>query len=96
MYAQRLLPEIKRQLGVSATANAEDDATLTNLIDEALDFLQDFKGKTLVDEVTDPATQTLLRPLDRRFIRTYVKIEWDGTALQDALASIIENIREGK
>lgn len=89
--ADILLPQIKTDLKVDGDAS---DGQLRLLIDEAVYTLQQFKAKTLVTEVADAATETTLTPLDLRYIKTYVRLQYDGSDLQEALNYVLELVRD--
>lgn len=68
--------------------------TTRDLVREAVEQLQQFKGKTLVDTVTDAATETTLSKLDERFVCLYAAIHIDQRHdLQDAIDLIISRVR---
>jgi hypothetical protein len=82
-----LLIRLKKELRVTDNA---DDVQLTNMLIEAIDALQLFKCKTIVDTVTDPATETILGPLDERFLFVYCAMTYDGDPkLQTALDNLL-------
>ena len=90
--ARNLLGRIKDELRITASV---DDPRLVQLIGEAVFSLQQFKGRTLVDNVTDAATETKLNPLDIRYIIIYVALQYDGdSALDTALGSVLEQVRD--
>lgn len=72
----------------------------TNLISpivvEALESLQRFKCKTIVNTVSDAATETTLTSLDIRYIIIYVSLRYDGPddAMDKALGTILEQVRD--
>jgi hypothetical protein len=63
------LERVKAELRIDGN---HDDPRLLDLIDEAIFVLQQFKARTMVGTVTDPSTQVLMTPLDKRFVYVYV------------------------
>jgi hypothetical protein len=88
-----LLPQIKRHLKNTGTA---DDAEIIYWIATAVEYLQKFKSKTLVDVVTDANTQVALTFNDKSLIRSFVQKEIHGIDLSQDIANKIEQVREGK
>jgi hypothetical protein len=89
-YVDRVLVELR-----ITPASPNESDRVKALIAEAAYSLQQFKCKTLVDSVTDAATQTAISPLDLRYIVIYVAIQYDGgDDLAPALSSVLEQVRE--
>lgn len=93
--ASALIDKVKRELRITIT---DDDDRLEELVSEAVEQLQKFKCKTLVDVVTDEATQTTLSLLDKRFIVIYVALQYDSgdnaARWDDALSNVVEQVRD--
>jgi hypothetical protein len=89
---RQLLNRVKTELRISGS---NDDPRLCYLIAEAAHCLQQFKCKTLVDTVSDAATETTLSPLDVRYIVIYVALQFDAADdLAPALGSVLELVRD--
>ena len=90
--ASNLVNRVKTELRITGN---HDDPRIALLIEEAAFSLQQFKCKTLVDTVTDSATQTTLTPLDVRYIVIYVGLQYDGTSgLEAAMGGVLEQVRD--
>jgi hypothetical protein len=88
------LERVKAELRIDGN---HDDPRLLDLIDEAIFVLQQFKARTMVGTVTDPSTQVLMTPLDKRFVYVYVAIQHDAREdLRDAYLNLIAKVRDGK
>jgi hypothetical protein len=89
LYVDRVLAELR------ITPSGGESARVAALIAEAAYSLQQFKCKTLVDTVTNAATETALSPLDLRYIVIYVAIQYDGgDELAPALSTVLAQIRD--
>ena len=68
--------------------------TTKELVAEAIEQLQQFKDKTIVETVADSATETTLSKIDERFICLYAAMHFDGRHdLQEAIDLILSRVR---
>ncbi len=82
---------IKAELRVDSSA---DDERLADLRDEAIDDLQQYSGKTIVETVTDSDTERTLTRLDKRYVYLYLHVNYDGRLdLVDAMNAQLEKVR---
>ena len=89
---RKLVPRIKAELRISGNV---DDPRLALLAEEAVEDLQQFLDRTIVEIVTDTATQTTLTPKYLRYVITYVGMVYDNNEkLKPVLGWICKQVRQ--